>query len=110
MNKKTKQTFKATALAAALLSVYGPALAEGPESSVSVGVGNWSNNRHQGGIFDGMRDDGGYLLLDADILKRDDATGTWLGLKLRNLGLDNREIRGEWQRQGDIGASIEYSR
>ena len=110
MTKTMQQTFTVTVLAAALFAVYGPALAEGPESSVSVGIGNWSNDRHQSGIFDGMRDGGGYLLLDADILKRDDATGTWLGLKLRNLGLDNREIKGVWERQGDIGASVEYSR
>ncbi|OFZ84799.1 MAG: hypothetical protein A2W21_08305 [Betaproteobacteria bacterium RBG_16_66_20] len=110
MNKKTKQTFKLTVLAAAVLAAYGPAFAEGPESSVSVGVGNWSNDRPQRGTFDGMRDSGGYLLLDADVLKRDDATGTWWGLSTRNLGLDNREIKAEWQRQGDIGASLEYSR
>ena len=110
MSRKMQQTFKLMVLAAALCAVYGPAFADGPESSVSVGIGNWSNDRHQGGIFDGMRDNGGYLLLDADVLKRDDATGTWLGLKLRNLGLDNREVRAEWQRQGDIGASLEYSR
>ena len=110
MSKRMKQTFKVTALAAALLSVYGPVLAEGPENSVSIGIGNWSNDRAQRGIYDGMRDSGAYGLLDADILKRDDATGTWLGLKARNLGLDNREIKGEWLRQGDIGGSLEYSR
>ena len=110
MSKRMKRTFKVTALAAAMLAVYGPALAEGPESSVSVGIGNWSNDRPQRGVFDGMRDSGAYGLLDADILKHDDATGTWLGLKARNLGLDNREIKGEWLRQGDIGASLEYSR
>ncbi len=110
MSKEMKQTFKMTALVASLLAVCGPALAEGPESSVSVGVGNWSNDRPQRGIYDGMRDSGGYGLLDADILKRDDTTGTWLGLKARNLGLDNREIKGEWLRQGNIGASLEYSR
>lgn len=109
MSMNMKQTFKVTALAAALLSVYGPAYAEG-ENSVSVGVGNWSNNREQQGIYDGRRDSGAYGLLDADISKRNDATGTWLGLKARNLGVDNREIKGTWERQGDIGGSIEYSR
>jgi len=34
MNKKTKQTFKLTVLAAAVLAAYGPAFAEGPESRV----------------------------------------------------------------------------
>ena len=111
MSRNTKQEFKLTMLAAALLAAYGPVFAaEGQENSVSVGVGNWSDDRPQRGIYDGMRKEGGYLLLDADIMKRDDATGTWLGLRARNLGLDNREIKGDWLRQGDIGGSIEYSR
>lgn len=112
--KKMQHAFTMTALAAALLAVYGSALAaEGfvlEENSVSIGIGNWSNDRPQGGIYDGMRDSGAYGLLDADISKRDDATGTWLGLKARSLGVDNREIEAEWLRQGDIGVSLEYSR
>lgn len=115
---KLQQTFRLTALSAALMTVFGSALADDaemneltkPESSVSVGVGNWSGERHQQGIYDGMRDKGVYGLLDADIVKRDEATGTWLKLKASNLGLDNREIRGEYLRQGDIGASLEYNR
>ena len=110
MCRKSKRVFKLTALAAALLAAYGPALAEGAESSVSIGVGNWSDDRPQTGTYDGMRDSGTYGILDADILKRDDATGTWLGLKARNLGLDDREIKLDWLRQGNIGASLEYSR
>jgi len=113
-----QKTFKLTALAAALMTVFGAALADDaevaelikPDSSVSVGVGNWSNDRHQQGIYDGMRDKGAYGLLDADINKRDDATGTWLKLKASNLGLDDREIKGEYLRQGDIGVSLEYNR
>jgi MtrB/PioB family decaheme-associated outer membrane protein len=115
MSRNTKPTFRLTALAAALLAVYGHAIgAENPESpvsgSVSVGVGNWSNDRAQQGIYDGMRESGTYGLFDADLLKRDDTTGTRLGLKARNLGLDNREIGLDWMRQGNIGASLEYSR
>jgi MtrB/PioB family decaheme-associated outer membrane protein len=111
---KMHSAFRLTALAAALLTVYGPAhAAEGfvlEPNSVSIGVGGWSNDRPQQGRYDGMRDSGSNLLLDADLSKRDDATGTWLGLKARNLGLDNRELELEWLRQGDIGASLEYSR
>ncbi len=113
-NKKMQQVFKMTALAAALCAAYGSSLAaEGlvlEPNSIAVGIGNWSVDRPQQGIYDGMRDGGGYGLLDADITKRDDETGTWLGLKARNLGLDNRELNLEWQRQGDVGASFEYSR
>jgi MtrB/PioB family decaheme-associated outer membrane protein len=124
MSKKMKQAFKMTALAAALLAAYGPALADGPvnylygsvpaegpeRSWISYGFGNWSNNRPQTGIYDGMRDDGTYLLLDADMVKLDEATGTWLGLKARYLGLDDREVKLDWQRQGRTGFSLEYSR
>lgn len=120
MNKMF-QTFKLTALSAALLAVYGPAQADDaataelvqltkPDSTLSVGIGSWSADRPQQGIYDGMRDSGAYGLLDADIVKRDDATGTWMKLNASNLGLDTREIRGEYLRQGDIGGFIEYSR
>lgn len=81
-----------------------------PDSSVSVGIGNWSNDRHQQGIYDGMRDEGLYGLFDADINKRDDATGTWYKLKATNLGLDTQEIKGEYLRQGNVGVTVEYNR
>lgn len=114
MSKPMKQTFKVTALAAALFAAYGPVLAyEGlvlDPNSVAIGVGNWSHDRPQTGIYDGMRDNGTYGLLDADIVKRDEATGTWLGLKGRNLGLGDREMKVEWLRQGNIGVSLEFSR
>lgn len=94
-----------------MLAAYGPAFAEEEAGNwVSIGIGSWSNDRPQQGQYDGMRDSGGYGLLDADMSKRDDATGTWLGLKARNLGLDNRELELEWLRQGDIGVSVDYSR
>ncbi len=114
MSKPMKQTFKVTALAAALLAAYGPALAyEGlvlEPNSVAIGIGYWDNDRPRTGQYDGMRDSGAYGLLDADIMKRDDATGTWLGLKARSLGLDDREIKLDWTRQGNIGFSLEYTR
>ncbi|MCC4115755.1 MtrB/PioB family decaheme-associated outer membrane protein [Aromatoleum toluclasticum] len=117
MNTMT-QTFRLTALAAALMAVYGMALAEDnglaeltkPDSSVSLGLGNWTKDRPQQGIYDGMREMGAYGLIDADVVKRNDDTGTWMTLKARNLGIENREIRGEYLRQGDVGVSLEYSR
>jgi MtrB/PioB family decaheme-associated outer membrane protein len=99
-----------TPLAAALLAVYGPVLAQSTEGSVSVGAGSWSNDRPQTGVYDGMRDSGGYGLFDLDVVRRDEATGTWLGLKGRNLGLDIREINADWLRQGNIGVSLDYNR
>lgn len=115
--KNIFQIFKLTALSAALLAVYGPAQADDaemaqltkPESSVSIGAGNWSSDRPQQGIYDDRRDSGAYGLFDLDLVKRDDATGTWYSLTGRNLGIETREIRGEFLRQGNIGAFIEYS-
>lgn len=116
--KNMTQVQKLTAIAAALLSVYGPVHAEDdeikalikPESSVSVGFGHWSDDRPHQGIYDGMRESGGYGLLDAEVVKRDDLTGTWYTFSTRNLGLDNHEVFAEYLRQGNIGASIEHSR
>lgn len=111
-----QHTFRLTALAAALMAVFGQGWSQEveelikPDSTVSIGIGNWSKDRPQQGIYDGMRESGVYGLIDADIIKRNDATGTWYMLKTENLGQDNRELRGEILRQGDIGAFVEYNR
>lgn len=110
--------FRLSTLSAAMLMAFGPACAQEaeikrlitPESSISLGVGQWSDNRPQLGIYDGMRDGKAYGLVDIDLVKRDDATGTWFILNGQNLGLDTRELKAEWLRQGDIGVSMEYSR
>lgn len=116
--RDAKHTFTLTALAIALMGVYGPSSAGEvmddnelmkPSSSVTVGIGVWSSERPQMGIYDGMSEDDAYLLFDADLKKRDDATGTWQSLTVHNLGLDNREIRAEYQQQGRQGGSIEYN-
>ncbi len=115
---KMNQTFTLTALAAALLSVYGPALAADnvdlaelakPSSVVSSGVGVLTgDDRRQLGIIGGVRDTGTYLLFDADLSHRNDETGTWQTLSISNLGMNSREILGEFQQQGRQGVSIEY--
>jgi MtrB/PioB family decaheme-associated outer membrane protein len=113
-----KQHFQLSVIAAALLAAFGtPAFAEGdevkelvsPDSSVSVSVGNWSKDRMHEGMYDGMRDNGTYVGIDADIRKRDDASGTWTNLSARNLGKDNAEISGSYEKQGDWGIGLGYS-
>lgn len=116
--RNTQRAFQLTILSTALLAAFPPAWADEaevaqltkPDSWVSVGVGNWSKDRPQQGIYDGMRESGAYGLLDGEIIRRDDATGTWMTLTGRNLGLDTREFKAEYLRQGNIGASVEYSR
>lgn len=110
---KQKIVVGQTILAMAVLAAIGPAQAQAadtvkdltnPESAVTIGaagVSGDSKDRAQFGMFNGMRKDGGYLLFDIDYLMRDNATGTWTTLQGRNLGLDNRELRGGMQKQGD---------
>ncbi|NMG74387.1 MtrB/PioB family decaheme-associated outer membrane protein [Aromatoleum diolicum] len=116
--KNTTTTFRLTAVAAALCAAYGSAFAEDdeirqltkPDSSISVGAGFWSNDRQQQGIYDGMRDDGLYGLVDADIVKRDDASGTWFTFTGERLGLESRKFSAEVQQQGNMGGFVNYSR
>ena len=110
-----------TILAVAVVAAIGQARAQvtdevqqliTPDSSISVGVGSVSGDekdRAQYGIFNGMRKDRGYLLFDLDYITRDNATGTWTTLQGRNLGLENRELRGGINKQGDWKVFGEYN-
>jgi MtrB/PioB family decaheme-associated outer membrane protein len=98
-------------MAAALAAAF-PAHSEEakpPVGTLEVGVGWVSDDNLRFGQYNGLIDEGAYLLLDADINRRNDATGTWLRLRGRNLGLDHREIRFENERQGDWGYFIDFS-
>jgi len=104
-------------MAVALLAVFGTAGAQDdaaytqltrPMSEFSVGGGYLFNDNSRFGQYNGLTDRGLYGLLDANIRRRDDATGTWLLFKGRNLGLDNRELSFEQRRQGDWGYFLEF--
>jgi MtrB/PioB family decaheme-associated outer membrane protein len=80
-----------------------------PDSTVEVGIGVVTDANTRFGQYNGMVDERGYLLFDGTFVRRDDATGTWLGITGRNLGLENRELRLDASRQGDWGVFIDYS-
>lgn len=100
-------------LALAIVAAFVPAHAEEsadvarlskPASSVSVGLAGVSGDSKDRSIFgqyNGMREHTGYGLFDIDLIKRDDATGTWMTLQGRNLGLDNRELGVSYEEQGN---------
>jgi MtrB/PioB family decaheme-associated outer membrane protein len=119
MNTTRHHRFPLTALAAVLITVFNPARAEEepdlaaltkPESSVSIGAGYVTDDNMRFGQYTGLQEQGTYSLLDADVVKRDEATGTWTRFYGRHLGFDNREARFELERQGDWGYFIDYSR
>ena len=118
MTRQIRFGFPLSAMAAALLAAFGSAgAAEGdevteltkPSSSVRIGAGYVDEDNGRFGQYNGLNEKGGYGLLDADIVNRDDATGTWLKFRGRNLGLDHRELRFEQERQGNWGYFIDYS-
>ena len=112
------RSFALTTIAAAMLAAFGTAnAAEGneitaltkPESSIQFGIGYVDVDNRRFGQYNGLNDKGAYGLLDADIVKRDDATGTWLKFRGRNLGLDSRELRFDHEVQGNWGYYLEFN-
>jgi MtrB/PioB family decaheme-associated outer membrane protein len=115
MKKTAIPFFCQTTLAASLLLAFGGACAQEaapspddirkdlytPDSRVSVGLGYQSSDNRRFGHYRSLTDEGAYGLLDLDLVKRDDSTGTWLKLKGKSLGLDGRELRVDHERQGD---------
>lgn len=112
-----KHNIALSALSAALLSCYSQMAAaddlaeyiKPDSSSLTFGIGRWSDQRMQQGKFDGMRDKGTYGTIDGSYLKRDDATGTWTSLYLKNFGLDTAEFGARYEVQGDWGVNLGYS-
>lgn len=118
MNRHTRFGYSRTAIAAALFAAFGPVqAADGdevteltkPTSSAQYGLGYVDKENGRFGQYNGLNEKGGYGLLDFDYVKRDDATGAWLKLRARDLGLDNRELRFEHEIQGNWGYYIDFS-
>ena len=118
MNRHNRFGYSLTAMAAALLAAYplahaqdGEELAEltKPTSFVQFGVGYVDEDNGRFGQYTGMNDKGSYGLLDFNLIGREDATGIWIGLRARNLGLDHRELRFMHEDQGNWGYYIDFS-
>lgn len=113
----TKNATLLTAMAAALAAAFPAHSQEDedlaalvrPASSIELGVGYVSDDNLRFGQYTGLHEQGAYGLLGVDINRRYDRTGTWARVRGRNLGLDNREIRFEHERQGDWRYFIDFS-
>jgi len=115
-NSKQFLGFSKTAIALAMLAAINPAQAQTadlakPTSWVGVGaayVTGDSADRAQWGIYNGMRQNSSYLLLDLDYTGRSDS-GLWTKFSGRNLGLDNRELSLGQNQQGNWKYGVDYS-
>ncbi len=105
--------WRKSVVAMAVLTTFGPAYAQTSEmeASVSAGAGAVSGNpsdRALFGQYNGLRKDDAYGLLDAYYSRRNAATGSIVELQGLNLGLDTRELKFLWKRQGDWRFSADY--
>ncbi len=118
MKTRYQRKFSLTAIAAGLLLAFGPLHAQEtddevaklirPESVVTVGASHMGDGGRRFGEYTGETTRGTDFIGDADINLRDDATGTWWRIKARNLGLDNRDLRIDYEKQGNLGVFLEY--
>jgi len=99
--------FSQTLLAVALAAAFGAAHAQDvslPQSWVAVGAG-WvsgdSKDRARFGMFNGMREDDFYGLLDFEYINRNPDTARWTTITGRDLGLDTREAFFSTRKLGD---------
>jgi MtrB/PioB family decaheme-associated outer membrane protein len=117
MTRPTR-SFSRSAIAAALFVAFGTTYAAEadeittltkPESTIQFGMGYVDADNRRFGQYNGLNDKGAYGLLDLDIVRRDDTTGTWLKFRGRSLGLDSRELRFDHEAQGNWGYYLEFN-
>src|SRR5262245_32013525 len=118
MSARSGGEFRLTAMAAAFLAA-GAAWGDErddeiarlvkPDSEVSIGAGSVSDDNTRFGQYSGLSKDRLYMLFDINMRRRDDATGSWLNITGRNLGLDSRELRLEQSTQGNWGYYVDFS-
>lgn len=91
-------------------SADAQALTSPDSTSISVGVGAVNNTRDalRFGQYTGLNKDAS-ALVDFEMIKRDEATGTGMRFTGRNLGLDTRELNYTRQKQGDWGFALDYN-
>jgi MtrB/PioB family decaheme-associated outer membrane protein len=113
MAMKRSILFFQAAIALSVLGAFAPAGAQEspnstglrvPDSWVSVGAGHATGDerdRTLWGQYNGLREHDNNLLLDANVVKRNDATGFWTTFRGRDLGLETPELGFTVQQQGN---------
>lgn len=118
MSTKKQMAFRLSLMGTALLTAYNCAYAQRdeelmaltkPASSIALGAGYVSKDAPRFGQYTGLDDEGLYGLVNIDVNKRDDSTGTWIRFNGRNLGLENRDMRFMHERQGEWAYYLDYN-
>src|SRR5262245_20788188 len=98
----TRDTITITGIAAAMLAGIAPARAaevvvpygqlNTTANEANAGLGYAFDDGRRFGQYNGVTESGAYGLFDFSLVKRNDETGTWMGVFGRNVGLDNRQL------------------
>ena len=119
MNAPTPKLAR-TAVALCVMAAFAPAQAQEdatgglriPQSWISLGDGyvtGGARERSIWGQYNGLREHRNNLLLDADLIRRNEATGFWTIIRGRDLGLETPELGVTLQRQGDWRFNADYT-
>ena len=120
MSKRSTVELKLAPVAAALLLAFGSAYAQqsdevreltSPDTgSVTMGLGanSAADQAKRFGQYSGLNKDGA-LILDLEMIKREEETGTLTTIQGRDLGLDTRELGVSVRKQGDWGLGVDYN-
>ena len=109
-----------TAAAVCVMAAFAPAHAQEeptgglriPQSWISVGDGYVTGGPGEKSIwgqYNGLREHRNNLLLDMDLVRRNEATGFWTSIRGRDLGLETPELGVTLQRQGDWRFNADYT-
>ncbi len=109
--RQQRQRFNQTLLVLAVLAALGQAQAQ-ESASVTVGgtyASGDSQDRARFGLYNGLRENDAYGILDFGYRSRDAASGLWISIDGRNLFLDTREVAASVRKPGDWKVSADYS-
>ena len=80
-----------------------------PQSTLEIGGAGVFGESRFFGMYSGLDANGGYAIGNANVVQRDEETGTWLRLSGTDLGIDSRSARFEHERQGDWNYYVDFS-
>jgi hypothetical protein len=80
---------------------------QGLSAEIELGLGSVSDSSYKFGEYNGLYDDGAFLIANADVRYRNE-DATYYDLKIHDLGLDSRRVDVDGGRQGSYKIFLNY--
>lgn len=75
---------------------------------IELGIGSQSDDAYHFGRYSGQEEEGAYINANAEAAYRAKTGGGYMNARVRDLGLDSRNVMVEAGRQGKYGVAVEY--